>query len=476
MKGESGLQMSLISDSLRSSSAPALYDAHHGQGWTYCELSEVAQRTAKLLVGKKKALFFLFCRNDAASVIGYLAAMDAGHAVAVLDEELTPEFKKKLIDLYQPEFVLSSVPTATVGIEEMEGTYSQTAIGDPPLYVWSSDAERLDTIYPELALLLATSSGMGSPKFARLSKSNLASSARAICAALRITGSDKPITSLPMHSSYGLSVINSHLMAGAEIVVTDLGMMTSDFWNVFRERNCTSWAGVPYSYELLKRLDLEQLNVPSLRTLTQAGGKLDAESAVYFHEFMRERGGQFYVMYGQTEATAQICVLPSERLLGKLGSCGQAIDIGALAIESEVGLTNEPGITGEVFYRGPNVMLGYAASREDLKSGDELHGMLATGDLGHLDGDGYLFLTGRRKRDAKVLGRRLDMDEVEEILRPHGRTAVAPGKDKLIVYCEHGDEQAFGEYAQQLSSRLQVPVRAFEFRRVETLPVEEVGG
>jgi acyl-coenzyme A synthetase/AMP-(fatty) acid ligase len=192
-------------------------------------------------------------------------------------------------------------------------------------------------------------------------------------------------------------------MAGAGIVLTTFGVMTSDFWNVFREQDCTSWAGVPSSFELLKRLDLRKLDTPSLRTLTQAGGTLPIDVAVHFHQGMAERGGRFYVMYGQTEATARMCILPPEMLPEKLGSCGRTMEGGALAVETEVALTNEPGVTGEVVYRGPNVMLGYAVRREDLEKGDELHGTLRTGDLGYLDADGYLFLTGRRERETEAV-------------------------------------------------------------------------
>ncbi len=467
--------MFLIPDALRSSSAPALYDSHFKRTWSYAELCETVQETAKTFASRKKALFFLFCRNDVASVIGYLGAIEAGHAVALLDEELAPEFKKRLIELYEPEFIIGSVPTLNLGIDRMKWSYSEASVGDPPLYVWSSDTERADSLHPELALLLSTSGSTGTPKFVRLTRRNVESNAASIQAGLQITNDEKPITSLPIHYSYGLSVVNSHLAAGAAIVLTNLGLMSSDFWSIFREQACTSWAGVPYSYQILKRLDINKLNVPSLGTLTQAGGKLHTDMVAHFHTLMTERGGRLYVMYGQTEAAARICILPSGMLPEKLGSAGQAIENGALAVESEVGLTNEPGVTGEVFYRGPNVMMGYANDRTDLALGDELNGTLRTGDLGYLDADGYLFLTGRRKRDAKVLGLRLNMDEVEEMLRPYGPTAVISGDEKLIIYCEHGDNQAFVQYGKELSSRLKIHIGAFEFRRITQLPLNANG-
>ncbi len=467
--------MFLIAEMWKNSSQCALYDAHSKRAWSYAELDEAVTKTGSLLASKRKGLFFLFCRNNAACVIAYLSVIQAGHAVAMLDEELAPEFKRRLIDLYQPEFIISSVSIVNLGIEKMETVYSQTSFGDPPLYIWSSDTERTDHIHPELAMLLSTSGSTGTPKFVRLSRQNVESNARSIKTGLGLNENERPITSLPIHYSYGLSVVNSHLAAGATVVLTNHGLMSPEFWSTFREQTCTSWAGVPYSYQILKRLDLDKLNLPSLATLTQAGGKLHADSIDHFHTLMMKRGGKFYTMYGQTEATARISILPSEKLTGKLGSVGPAIENGALAVETETGLTDEAGVAGEIFYRGPNVMLGYAGDRADLSRSDELNGTLRTGDIGYLDRDGFLFITGRHKRDAKVLGLRLNMDEVEEMLRHHGATAVISGQEKLIIYCEHGDNQAFTQYGRELSSRLKIHVGAFEFRRITQLPLNANG-
>ena len=144
----------------------------------------------------------------------------------------------------------------------------------------------------------------------------------------------------------------------------------------------------------------------------------------------------------------------------------RAIADGVLSVDAE---------TAEIVYRGPNVMMGYAESRQDLALGDVLGGVLRTGDLGYLDGDGCLFLTGRRKRDAKVFGLRLNMDEVEEMLRTHGPTAVVAGDEKLVIYCEHGDAEAFARYTKDLSTRLKLHAAAFEFHRLPQLPLNANG-
>src|SRR5205085_377478 len=131
---------------------------------------------------------------------------------------------------------------------------------------------------------------------------------------------------------------------------------------------------------------------------------------------MAAAGGRMFVMYGQTEAGPRMTTLPPGRLAAKLGSVGAAIPGGALASQTAGGETTQPQITGEVIYRGPNVMMGYAETAAELARGDDNGGRLATGDLGYLDADGDLWLTGRSKRIGKVFGVRVQLDDLERAL------------------------------------------------------------
>jgi acyl-CoA synthetase (AMP-forming)/AMP-acid ligase II len=221
---------------------------------------------------------------------------------------------------------------------------------------------------------------------------------------------------------------------------------------------------------MLERIGFATLDLPSLRTLTQAGGRMSDAMILRFHEAAAAKGARLVVMYGQTEATARIAYLPPERLPEKLGSAGIAIPDGRLWVE-EAG----EGVAGEVLYAGPNVMLGYAASRADLAEGDTLGGVLRTGDLGRIDADGFLWLSGRSKRIAKVFGLRLNLDEVEQMLHHLGPTAVVGGDDRLVIFCAHGDEERFGGYRASLSKALRLNHRALEFRRVDAIPATPSG-
>lgn len=429
-------------------SRPALYD--NGEWWTYGRLSEEVNRWTELLRYSTKCLLFCFAQNDVPTVCCYLGAIEAGHAVALLDAKLAAEFRDRLVALYEPEFIFGS---------SAHPNYVQV---EPQLWRRAQASDGL--IHPSLTLLLSTSGSTGSPKFVRLTAENVSSNADSIREALAIQEDDRAIASLPVNYSYGLSVLNSHLAQGAAVVLTNEALTSRTFWDLVREQKCTSMAGVPYSYQILRRLDIEGLNVPTLQTLTQAGGKLTNDLIAHFHEIMARRNGRFFTMYGQTEATARISILPADKLPEKLGSTGPAIPRGHISIEE-----------GEVIYRGPNVMMGYATSRGDLSLGDQLSGRLATGDLGYLDSDGFLFPTGRAKRDMKLFGIRINLDEVEALLRVHGPTAVIGCGDKLVAYCEHGDEQALDNLRHGLAEKLNIHWQALDFRRIGSIPVTASG-
>ncbi|MDB4989151.1 MAG: AMP-dependent synthetase and ligase, partial [Myxococcaceae bacterium] len=132
---------------------------------------------------------------------------------------------------------------------------------------------------------------------------------------------------------------------------------------------------------------------------------------------------------------------------------------------------NEPLASGELVYRGPNVMLGYASSRADLALGDVLGGTLHTGDLGHFDSHGLFYVTGRLKRFAKVYGLRINLDEVEDRLRTHGPVAVVSDDERLTLFCEFDDHGLFETLRAELATLYQLNVNTFRFRHIEALPL-----
>lgn len=398
----------------QSHDAVAVIDARSGQTWTYGQLRAEAQTLQEQLPRRgQKTLGLLLAQNRYECLVAYVAALNSDCALILMDGALDTELLAGLLNTYQPDWIIGGGPFAG---------YSSGVASAPALLM--RDDPQLADIHPELALLLSTSGSTGSPKLVRLTLKSLAANAASIAQYLSLTSDDRPITSLPMPYSYGLSVINSHWSVGATIVLTEDGVLRREFWDAVDRYSCTSFAGVPYTYQLLLQTGLLSKR-GALKTLTQAGGRLEERLIEQMLKLSDERGWRFFVMYGQTEATARIAYVPQERLREKVGSVGIAIPGGTLAIDN----TN-----GELLYAGPNVMMGYAECRADLAKGDELDHVLRTGDLARQDEEGFFYINGRLKRFLKLFGKRFNLDDVEVVLSKHFAEALACyGRDDLLT-------------------------------------------
>ncbi|WP_025618381.1 AMP-binding protein [Salinispora cortesiana] len=402
-----------------------------------------------------------------AAVLRFLAALHASRPIALVDPRTNGERLAELADRFRPAVLFGDaelMPGYRLGPDRRLGGYQRRT------------GEAGPAPHPDLALLLTTSGSTGSPKLVRLSRAAVLANTAAIGVALGLDGDEVAPTSLPLHYTYGLSVLTSHLRVGATVVVEASPLTTRDFWSSMDRNRITSLAAVPYQYEVLRRLRFAPDRHPRLRTLTQAGGRLNPDLVEDFHRRMAAVGGRFFVMYGQTEATARMTVLPAERLPAKLGSVGVPVRGGAIAIDPGDGSeTTEPGRTGEIIYQGANVMMGYAETAADLARGDELGGVLRTGDLGRLDDEGFLYLTGRTRRIAKVFGVRVNLEDVERSLAQHGPLVAVAGSDRLVLVVEGADDDRLARIRAEVVSLLGTHSSGVLVRGVDALPLTPTG-
>jgi len=437
--------------------APILIDASSERVWTQAELAaEVERRASELRTGRHE-LVFCFCGGrDFASVIGYLAAIRAGHAVAMLDGGIARELIDALIERYRPLFVLSSQDGRTLDVRR--------------------DPDPVEApIHEDLQVLLSTSGTTGSPKFARLSRQNILAHAEQLCEYLEIDADERALQSLPIHYSYGLSVLNTHLAARGRVILSEHSIMRPEHWAEAQTYGATSFAGVPYSYVIVERLRLTKHFPDTLRTLTQSGARLAPDVVTRLVEHMRSRGGRMFVMYGQTESTARMTYVHPDWLPQKAHCVGRPIPQGSLTIRVEDEETSEPEVEGEVVFRGPNVMMGYAEQREDLSRGDELRGVLHTGDVGIIDSDGFLRLTDRLKRFAKIYGLRVSLDEVENSVHAvsddAGLVAAVDGGDRVVIWRMGATGLSGDDLRVALARRFNLKSSAFAVNDVDELPL-----
>ena len=245
--------------------------------------------------------------------------------------------------------------------------------------------------------------------------------------------------------------------------MTTHAVMTREFWTLADANNITSLSGVPSTYEMLRRLGVENRGLRRLRMLTQAGGRLSDVLIRYFASLAQNSGWLFFVMYGQTEASPRISYVPPARLAEKVGSIGIPIPGGRLEIEQQ---------TGELIYQGPNVMMGYAVSRNEIGKPDECRGVLRTGDLGRQDEEGFFYITGRLSRFVKLSGSRINLDEVEIALSKSiaGSLACVGRDDRLTVVLQADATSTDLEVKGHLRDLFDVFAGSVQIHRIPAIP------
>ena len=274
-----------------------------------------------------------------------------------------------------------------------------------------------------------------------------------------------------MYYSFGMSVINSHLHCGATLLLSDKTVMQGEFWKYVKEQQATSIAGVPYTYEMLRRLRFFRMDLPHLKTMIQAGGKLNANIVKEYAENAQKAGKRFFVMYGQTEAGPRISYLPYNIAVQKPSSIGIAIPGGSLSTHDSDGtLISEPNVDGELIYEGPNVCMGYAESKEDLAKEDENHGILHTGDIARFDKEGFFYITGRMKRFVKIWGNRCNLDSIEQLIKTKVSDCACIGDDNNIQIFITDKNLCTESIQKYLSEKTQLNVSAFVIIYIDKIP------
>lgn len=418
-----------------------------GERLTYSELACRAEALAATIGGEARLVIIEF-DNVLECVVAYLACLKARHPVILAE------------------------PGSTARDERTSVTFGASSIFHLVDGAWrfeTLDSARPCILHPDLRVLLSTSGTTGSPKLVRLSCANVQSNAEAIAAYLAITPADRAITSLPLYYSFGMSVLNSHLQAGAALLLTQQSVAEPPFWELFEREGATTLSGVPFTFDLLERTGFRSRHYPALRYLAQAGGRLSAERVALYARWAHDNGKQMFVMYGQTEASPRMAYVPPGQLADNTDCIGVPIPGGSFELIGEDGSPIE-GVdrSGELVYRGPNVMLGYAESAEDLAKGSGPNA-LRTGDLACLRANGNYCITGRKSRFSKILGLRLSLDEIERWLHARGWQGIVSGDDKLVVAAVSGHADAT-DVQRELAQRFGLPLSAVVALVLDPIP------
>ena len=439
-----------------------------GETLSYAQLEAFAKELGEAV--PERCLVFSFCKNAIGSAAGYLSFLYNKIVPLMVDAKINDVLAQHLLDVYSPSYLY--LP------DELLEQYPYPVVLSR--FGYSLVKTNYETVYPlndQLALLLTTSGSTGSPKLVRQSYTNIQSNAEAIVEYLELDETERPVTTLPMNYTYGLSIINSHALVGATMLLTTQPIVSKEFWSFMKDNRATSFGGVPFTYEMLKRIRFFRMDLPDLRTFTQAGGKLAPQLHKEFAEYAEKTGKHFVVMYGQTEATARMGYLPYDKALEKFGSMGKVIPGGKFILRDiNDNPITEPDVVGELVYEGDNVTLGYAECGADLIKGDERGGRLETGDMAKMDADGYYYIVGRKKRFLKLFGNRVNLDEIDRMVKAEFEDldCASTGNDDLMqIFITN--EARKDEVMELIHDRTHLNPRAYTVRIVDEIPKNEAG-
>ncbi len=383
---------------------------------------------------KKRSLILIVSENSIGSLLAYIFCIINNHVALIVDTKTTKKNILKIFKKYKPNYIFLPLKNKSLLSNRCTEKYN---FFDKSLL--KNKSNKKINLNKNLSLLLPTSGSMGSFKFVKLSKTNLKHNADSIIKYLKITKKDSTITNLPISYSYMLSIINTYFEKGGSIIVSKYSLIEKKFWKIFKKNSITSFNGVPYTYEILRKIGLKNIKIKTLKYLTHAGGKLEKEDLKEIINFCKKNNLKFFSMYGQTEASPRISYLKPEYSKKKLGSIGKGIPGNKIYIvdDNEKKIL-EPFKEGEIVCEGKNVFMGYSKNSSDLIDSNKQNYKLNTGDLGYFDEDGFFYITSRKSKIAKIFGNRVDLGALENLMKKKSyKIACLSDDKKIFIFIEN---------------------------------------
>ena len=416
----------------------------------------------------RRSMVFCLCENTIGALSGYIGCLSNYMVPLLLGAAIDRKLLAQLMDVYTPAYMW--MPERLVSEFNLPILYK--AYG----FVLVRTEHEPYPINDDLAMLLTTSGSTGSPKLVRHKYINLEANAKNVATFFDWTKDDRAVADLPMQYTMGLNVINSHLYAGASVLLTEHNLMSPDFWRNIKDQRATNFTGVPFSYEVLFKLRFTRMDLPYLTTLAEGGGKLTDAMFADIADYASRTGKRFFATFGTTETSARLAFLPAEFAEAKIGSIGRAIPGGELFLLDEKGKEiKQKEAEGELGYRGPNVTMGYAFCRNDLMLGDEWQGEYHTGDIARRDNDGCYYILGRKSRFLKLYGLRVSLDRCERLIKDEFKLdCVCTGTDKRMDIYITKDKYK-DEVHRFISKKTGIVMSAYAVVIVESIPRNESG-
>ena len=432
---------------------------------SFFELDNYSNDLAKNL--EKENLMFLICENNIESILFYLSSIKKNCALVLLEKNITNINLNNLISKYQPRYIFIN----------KKNNYNLNKFKKKKIYMNYALLENKKKIKikinKDLKVLISTSGTTGNPKYVKLTKQNIDSNTLSVLKYLKINKKDTTITTLPMNYVYGLSIINTHLFAGARIVLNDYSVLDNRFWSSLIDNKITNINGVPYLYEILDKIKFLEKDLSSIKFFTQAGGKMEKTIQKKLIDFCLKNKKKIFFMYGAAEATARMSYLPWMCAKEKIGSIGKVIHGGKFWLEDKKGQKiKQSKKIGELIYSGKNVSPGYARSYHDLAENNDCD-ILRTGDFAKRDEDRFYYLLGRSDKFIKIQGNRLNLEDIEIYISSLGIKSVCKlnKKNKITIFIEKNIDEKM--LLKKIKDKISIHPSNFLIKKINKFPINK---
>lgn len=430
---------------------------------TYKKLNKDVDRLKPYF--NSKNLILILANNSYEFIVFYAAAIKFNQLVLLSNPDFGEIEISKIVKKYKPNYILTNNEFSFLKkYRNLMNFYTYNFYGKISKLKFKIDNS--------LSCLLSTSGTTGDIKYVKISIENLFDNTKKISKALRIRSKDTTITTMPPYYSYALSVINTHLFKGASIILNNYSIIDRNFWKLFEKFKPNNLNGVPYIYEILKKINFQKMSIKNLKYMTQAGGKMDPKIKDFFINVCNKKKIQLYIMYGQTEASPRMTILPW-RLLKKFpDSVGYPLEGSNVQIEKKFKFKKK--IYGEIVYFGKNVFHGYSKTYKDLIYKNSKNRKLNTGDIGYLDKNGLLYITGRKRRILKIFGIRISLDNIENELKKDNIESICSGDDKILKV-SYKSKISKKNLIQKIKNITGLPKNFIEVTNIKRINRNEVG-
>ncbi len=446
----------VIRDEILHSTYIAIAD-DRGNTITYREMAQKAEALKKYIEGR--SLIFFLCDHQIETVELLYEILYINVVPLLLPDDMDGELLDKLSKIYEPQYLYCKRSHGACkgyrhGIEMADHVLLETGYKKYP-------------IHPDVALLLSTSGTTGSSKLVRLTYDNLYDNAKYGCIHLGIQCGRKGLSPLPLYYAFGLSFCLWHWHCGATMLFTESPVFSRGFQEFYRKEGVEDLAATPYTYRMLEKIQFwDQEKVGSLNFAISSGAYMPEKELVRLVSVLKDK---FWIGYGQTECIGIILATNFDESRLKIGTVGKAFQNAEILTDHE---------TGEMLIKSKSVCMGYANSKEGLAGDDVNQGLLRTGDVVHIDEEGYIYLRGRLKRYVKILGKRVSLDDLADRLidkYPSVGFACTGEDDHIHIY--HTDPVAGADerIRSLLDQHIKIPARLVSCTYLEEIPRSQTG-